>query len=136
MRPDQFDVEVAVWDQPAEATRTAKPHRVPLSRQALDLLAEARKASREALVFPGSRPGTKMGNSVMMQALRVAGIGRRGTVSGRASRTGRGSTTWTNGSRTSRWRTSMALPRWSACAGDDLLEERRPVMQRWADCTS
>ena len=32
---EQFDLEGAVWAKPAEATKTAKPHRVPLSRQAL-----------------------------------------------------------------------------------------------------
>ena len=45
----------------AEKTKTAKSHRVPLLRQALKLLAESRKATRGALVFPGSRPGATMG---------------------------------------------------------------------------
>lgn len=39
---DQFDLEAAVWVKPAEATKTAKSHRVPLSRQALDLLEKRR----------------------------------------------------------------------------------------------
>ena len=45
--------------------KTAKSHRVPLSRQALELLAEARKGNRSGLVFPGTRPGARLGNSVM-----------------------------------------------------------------------
>ena len=40
---EQFDVEAATWVKPAEATKTARSHRVPLSRQALDVLAAARK---------------------------------------------------------------------------------------------
>ena len=43
---EQLDLEAAVWVKPAEATKTAKSHRVPLSRQAFDVLAEARKGNR------------------------------------------------------------------------------------------
>ncbi len=82
---DQFDLEAAVWIKPAEATKTAKSHRVPLSRQALDVLAEARKATRGALAFPGRRPGATMGNAVMTQALRVAGIAAPATTSWRSA---------------------------------------------------
>ena len=75
---EQFGLEAAVWVKPAEATKTAKPHRVPLSRQALAVLAEARKGNRGALVFPGTRSGAMMGNVVMTQALRNAGIAASG----------------------------------------------------------
>ena len=75
---DQFDLEAAVWVKPAQATKTAKSHRVPLSRQALDVLAEARKGNRGTLVFPGTRPGAMMGNVVMTQALRNAGVAASG----------------------------------------------------------
>ena len=75
---EQFDVEAATWVKPAEATKTAKSHRVPLSRQALGVLAEARKGNRGALVFPGTRPGAMMGNVVMTQALRNAGVAASG----------------------------------------------------------
>ena len=72
---DQFvDLEAAMWVKPAEATKTAKSHRVPLSSQALDVLDEARKGTHGALVFPGTRPGAMMGNVVMTQTLRNAGV--------------------------------------------------------------
>ena len=59
--------------------KTGKAHRVPLSRQALDLLREARDGVRGGgLVFPGSRPGTMLGDKVMTQALRHAGIAASG----------------------------------------------------------
>ena len=38
---EQFDLVAAVWVTPAEATKSAKSHRVPLSRLALAVLAEA-----------------------------------------------------------------------------------------------
>ena len=71
---DQFDLDAAAWVKPAEATNTAKPHRCRLSRQGLDVRAEAPRATRGTLVFPGSRAGAMMGATVTMQALRTAGI--------------------------------------------------------------
>ena len=131
---EQFDLEDAVWVKPAEATKTAKSHRVPLSRQALDVLAEARKATRGALVFPGSRPGAMMGNSVMTQALRTAGIG----ASGHGFRSS--FKDWARQHDVDELLSEFALAHVegsatvAAYARDDLLEKRRPVMQRWADC--
>ena len=47
---------------------------VPLSRQALRVLAVAREGVRgDSLVFPGSRFGSMLGEKVMTQALRQAG---------------------------------------------------------------
>jgi len=82
---------LVLWVKPAEATKTAKSHRVPLSRQALAVQADARKGNRGALVFPGTRLEAMMVNVVMTQALRNAGIAATGF--NRASRAGRGSTT-------------------------------------------
>ena len=130
---DQLDLEAAVWIKPAEATKTAKSHRVPLSLQALDLLADARKATRGALVFPGSRPGAMMGNSVMTQALRTAGI----AASGHGFRSS--FKDWARQHDVHELLSEFALAHVedsatvAAYARDDLLEKRRPVMQEWAD---
>ena len=130
---DQFHLEAAVWVKPAEATKTAKSHRVPLSRQALELLAEARKATRGTLVFPGSRPGAMMGNTVMTQALRSAGI----AASGHGFRSS--FKDWARQHDVDELLSEFALAHVegsatvAAYARDDLLEKRRPVMQRWAD---
>ena len=93
---NQFDLKAGVSVKPAENTKTAKSHRVPLSRQALDVLADARKGNRGALLFAGTRPGAMMGNSVMTQALqhrRNRGAGPRVPVKfqglGAAARRGR-----------------------------------------------
>ena len=131
---DQFDLEAAVWVKPAEATKTAKSHRVPLSRQALDVLAEARKGYLGALVFPGTRPGTMFGNSVMTQALRTAGI----AASGHGFRSS--FKDWARQQDVDELLSEFALAHVegsatvAAYARDDLLEKRRPVMQEWADC--
>ena len=133
---EQFDLEGAVWVKPAEATKTAKSHRVPLSRQALDVLAEARKGNRGALVFPGTRPGAMMGNVVMTQALRNAGVAASGHGF-RSSFKG-----WAREHDVDELLSEFALAHVegsatvAAYARDDLLEKRRPVMQAWADCIS
>ena len=133
---EQLDLEGAVWVKPAEATKTAKPHRVPLSRQALSVLADARKGNRGALVFPGTRPGAMMGNVVMTQALRNAGV----AASGHGFRTSfKG---WAREHDVDELLSEFALAHVegsatvAAYARDDLLEKRRPVMQAWADCIS
>ena len=129
---DQFDLEAAVWVKPAEATKTAKSHRVPLSRQALDVLADAREGNRGALVFPGKRPGTMMGNAVMTQALRTSGI----AASGHGFRSS--FKDWARQHDVDELLSEFALAHVegsatvAAYARDDLLEKRRPVMQRWA----
>ena len=75
----QFDLEAAVWVKPAASMKTGKAHRVPLSNQALEVLREASTDVRGAgLVFPGSRPGAMLGDKVMTQALRGAGIAASG----------------------------------------------------------
>ena len=133
---EQFDLEAAVWVKPAEATKTAKSHRVPLSRQVLEVLAEARKGNRAALVFPGTRPGAMIGEVVMTQALRQAGV----AVSGHgfcSSFKG-----WTRQHDVDELLSEFALAHVegsatvAAYARDALLKKRRPVMQAWADCIS
>ena len=133
---DQFDLEAATWVKPAQSTKTAKSHRVPLSRQALDVLAEARKGNRGALVFPGTRPGAMMGNVVMTQALRNAGVAASGHGF-RSSFKG-----WARQHDVDELLSEFALAHVegsatvAAYARDDLLEKRRPVMQAWAECIS
>ena len=133
---DQLDLEAAVWVKPAQATKTAKSHRVPLSRQALDVLAEACKGNRGALVFPGTRPGAMMGNVVMTQALRNAGVAASGHGF-RSSFKG-----WAREHDVDELLSEFALAHVegsatvAAYARDDLLEKRRPVMQAWAECIS
>ena len=134
---EQFDLEAATWVRPAEATKTAKSQRVPLSRQALAALAEARKGNRGALVFPGTRPGAMMGNAVMAQALRQAGV----AASGHGFRSS--FKEWARQHDVDRLLSEFALAHVegsatvAAYARDDLLEKRRPlVMQAWADCIS
>ena len=52
-RWEEFDLDAAVWTIPGERTKTGRPHRIPLSPRALDVLREAAAyQDRTGLVFP------------------------------------------------------------------------------------
>ena len=129
---DQIDFDAATWTKPAEAMKTGKAHRVPLSAQALEVLHAARKLSRGKQVFPGSKGVMLAANTVgvALTKARVAasGHGFRSTFKNWAREHGvdellsEFALAHVEGSQTV-----------AAYARDDLLEQRRPVMQRWAD---
>ena len=85
-------------------------------------------------MFPGSRPGAMMGNSVMTNVLRTAGI----AASGHGFRSS--FKDWARQHDVDELLSEFALAHVegsatvAAYARDDLLEKRRLVMQRWADC--
>ena len=133
---DQFDLESAVWVKPEDAMKAGRSHRTPLSRQALDVLAEARRGGRGPLAFPGTRPGAMLGKAVMTQALRATGI----AASGHGFRSS--FKDWARHHDVDELLSEFALAHVegsatvAAYARDDLLEKRRPVMQAWADFIS
>ncbi len=52
----EIDFEAAIWTIPAERMKMRRPHRVPLSRQALTVLRSAQAiADERALILPGMR---------------------------------------------------------------------------------
>ncbi len=75
-RWEEIDLEAAVWAIPATKTKMRKEHRLPLSRQAVDILKEARAlASRDdGFVFPSIRTTTRpMSDMTVNAALRRLG---------------------------------------------------------------
>lgn len=53
-RWEEFDLEAAIWKIPAERMKMARPHQVPLPRQAIETLGELhRLTGRYGLLFPG-----------------------------------------------------------------------------------
>jgi len=89
-RWEEFDIPNARWQIPARRMKMKTPHIVPLSRQALAILARLKEISfgRE-LVFPGDlNPRKPMSNNTMLFALyrlgyrgRMTGHGFRGVAS-------------------------------------------------------
>ena len=54
-RWDDIDLDTATWAIPGESMKSKRPHRVPLSNRALEILKDAsRYADRSGLVFPGA----------------------------------------------------------------------------------
>jgi integrase len=89
-RWDEFDMDAARWNIPAERMKMRTPHIVPLSRQALAVLARLREISGEnPLVFRGDHDHEKpMSNNALLSALkrmgyqgRMTGHGFRGVAS-------------------------------------------------------
>jgi integrase len=72
----EFDLDAALWTIPAARTKMRKEHIVPLSRQALGILQEARKSSYwSKLVFPGLRGKRPISDNTLNAALRRLGYG-------------------------------------------------------------
>jgi len=132
----EIDLRRAVWTVPASRSKTNTPHRVPLSAQVLVVLKHAATIKQDERVFPGFTSGRPLSLTATMQALRRAAPASPGiTVHGLRS-TFRD---WAAEAGEDRTLAEIAL---SHVVGDDtetayrrsdLLERRRPLMQRWAD---
>ncbi len=82
----EFDLEARRWDIPAERMKMRTPHVVPLSTQAVEVLAVLREVTghREHL-FPGERnPRGPMSNNTILKALER--MGYKGTMTGHGFR--------------------------------------------------
>ncbi|MCY3569341.1 MAG: tyrosine-type recombinase/integrase [Chloroflexi bacterium] len=127
------EIDGDTWTIPGERTKTGKPHRIPLSSRALELLNEARELGDGAeLIFAAPRTGKPLSDNTLGKALRTAEI--PATIHGmRASLRD--------------WLAAEGVPYELAEAvlahqprgiaksyrRDDLLEARRPIMERWAN---
>lgn len=88
-RWEEFDLAAAQWRIPAGRMKKRRPHIVPLSKQALEMLAYLREVSRGELLFPGERDHeVPMSNNTILGALyrmgykgRMTGHGFRGVAS-------------------------------------------------------
>ena len=90
---DEMDINGRVWRIPPQRMKAGVEHRVPLSKQAMDVLEEARPLGDESgLVFPSPlRPGSPMSDMTLTKVLRCNGTGGAvppSTGSAAASRTG------------------------------------------------
>ena len=65
-------MEERVWSIPADRMKMDKPHKVPLSSRAVEILGLARQFNESEFVFPG-RPGQPLSNMAMLMSLRRMG---------------------------------------------------------------
>ena len=74
-RWDEIDMSARIWIVPLERTKTNRPHRVPLSDRALDVLREtAEFRDHTGLVFPSAR-GMAMSDMTISKLVKELGIG-------------------------------------------------------------
>ena len=131
----EFDFDTATWVIPGSRMKARFPHRVPLSDRALDMLHETRElGTGTGFVFPGKKAGHPFSDSGLLRLLR--GLHPAGTVHGFRS----SFRDWVAETAAG---TDLAAERALAHASTsqtvdaylrtDLLEMRRPLMQRWAN---
>ena len=130
---DEIDLDNQVWAIPAERTKTASPHRVPLSSRALEVLAEAHSLNGgQGLVFPSPATGRAVSDATYNKLLREHDIdatshGFRSTFR-----------SWCSDTAVPRDLAEMALGHAvrdkveAAYARSDMLERRRPLMEDWS----
>ena len=132
----EIDEAEAAWRIPAERMKSGIEHRVPLSRQALDVLKAARRFDGfSRLVFPSPlKPGQPLSWQTLLKMLRTNGIDC--TVHGFRS----SFKTWAIEATTVPWAVGEAAlahvlgnSTEAAYVRSDLFEQRRELMAAWAD---
>ena len=134
----EIDLQDRVWRIPGGRMKGAAEHRVPLSRQAIEILGEAAALRDESeLVFPSPlKKGEPLSNMALTKILRTVGLAERATVHGFRS----SFKNWTLEQTDTPWAVSEAAlahilgnSTEQAYARSDLFERRRDLMQQWAD---
>ena len=131
---DEVELDSATWTIPAARTKAARPHRVPLSDRAVEVFREAESTGRGELVFPSRKAGAPIHRRTFARLMPRLGIdahphGFRSSFRDWAAET----------TDAPREVMEAALGHVvgnateAAYARSDLLERRRPLMQRWAD---
>ena len=135
-RWDEIDLAAALWTVPAERMKGNREHRVPLSKPALAVLAEAAKlrVGESPFVFPGGKAGKPLSNMAMLVLLRrmkredLTAHGFRSTFRDWAAETGQPN--------------DIAEAALAHIVGDktvaayqrgDMLERRKLLMAAWAE---
>ena len=135
---DEVDIAGQEWRIPSRRMKAGMEHRVPLSRQALDVLGEAMVLRDESgLVFPSPlKAGAPMSDMTLTKILRAVGLADRATVHGFRS----SFKDWTLEQTDTPWAVSEAAlahvlgnSTEQAYARSDLFDRRRTLMQQWAD---
>ena len=135
---NEVDVDSRAWTIPAARMKGGELHRVPLSRQALEVLEAARPLrDRSGLVFPSPTiQDRELSDMTLMKVLRSTGLAERATVHGfRTS-----FRTWTLEQTDAPWAVAEAALAHGlgnqvekSYARSDLFDRRRELMQAWAD---
>lgn len=133
----EFDLEKAVWEIPADRMKMKRPHLVPLSTQALEIVQQLKVMSGQyPLVFPGRNdPRKTMSEASINQVFKR--IGYTGKVTGHGFRHTMSTILHEEGFNTAWIETQLAHVDKNAIRGTYnhalYLEGRREMMQWYAD---
>ena len=133
----EFDLEKAVWEIPAERMKMKRPHLVPLSTQALEIVQQLKVISGQyPLVFPGRNdPRKTMSEASINQVFKR--IGYTGKVTGHGFRHTMSTILHEEGFNTAWIETQLAHVDKNAIRGTYnhalYLEGRKEMMQWYAD---
>ncbi|MBA7802825.1 tyrosine-type recombinase/integrase [Citrobacter freundii] len=133
----EFDLEKAVWEIPAERMKMKRPHLVPLSTQALEIVQQLKVMSGQyPLVFPGRNdPRKTMSEASINQVFKR--IGYTGKVTGHGFRHTMSTVLHEEGFNTAWIETQLAHVDKNAIRGTYnhalYLEGRREMMQWYTD---
>lgn len=132
----EFDLVQRHWVIPAERMKNGQSHHVPLSRQAVETLARLQELNgRRDLVFPGRNPTKPMSKNTVLFALYR--LGYRSRMTGHGFRAVASTILNEQGFRPDVIERQLAHSEKSAVRAayhrSLYLEERRTMMQAWAD---
>lgn len=74
----EIDFGSATWTIPEERMKAGREHRVPLSRQAMEILNAIPRVAGTPYIFPGARAGRPLSNMAMVTMMRKMGFGSGG----------------------------------------------------------
>ena len=135
---DEIDAEKREWRIPGSRMKSGVEHRVPLSDAAAAVLKQARRLDDgSGLVFPSPlKPGHQLSVMTLTKVLRDTGLAERATVHGFRS----SFRTWALEQTDTPWAVAEAALAHTlgnnveqAYVRSTLLEQRRTLMNRWAD---
>lgn len=66
----EFDLDAGLWAIPSARMKSGRPHTVPLSDRAIEIVREMRDAPVSNYIFAGQRPNRPLSNMSMMMLLR------------------------------------------------------------------
>ncbi|MER8912239.1 integrase arm-type DNA-binding domain-containing protein [Mesorhizobium sp. M0761] len=66
----EIDFANKLWTIPAERMKSGRPHRVPLSERAIEILKSVPREADSPYIFPGARKGKPLSNMAMLELLR------------------------------------------------------------------
>jgi integrase len=122
---DEIDLSNKIWTIPGERMKAARPHRIPLSHRAIEILEKMKQIQTNDFIFPGAKKG--LSNMAMLQLLKRMGCDNL-TVHGFRS-------TFRNWNEVVEMALAHTIKNMAEAAyrRGDLLEKRSQLMSDWAE---